>query len=147
MNYKSIALIAIGLAIILTMPIRATPQRSEAGPLPGSSPAAGAPAAAAQPTVNPCPGTPENELCDPIGSKSVEDLLKKMQEVIIKIAIPLAVIMIIWIGIQFFLSQGNPEKVSSARKALWWTIVGLMIILIGEGFVSLIRSILELSKG
>lgn len=185
MNYKSIALIAVGLAIIVTMPIHIAPQTAQiiaavptdpftgepigsgpddfadfkepvmttptptpdpfAAPLPGDFVGPPAPAAANQP--NPCPGTPENELCPPTGNKNFEELLKGIHGMLIKIAIPLAVIIFIWIGIQFFLSQGNPEKVGSAKKALWWTIIGLTIILIGEGFVSLIRSILELSKG
>ena len=129
------------------MPIRATPQRSEAienaAPLPGSAPDAGAPAAAKPAANDPCPETP-NELCDPTKSKSLEGLIDAISAKILQIAIPIAVIIIIWIGIQFFLSQGNPEKVGSAKKALWYTIIGLTIILIGRGFVSLIESILNL---
>lgn len=96
----------------------------------------------------PAPSPTGLQLTDPLGAGGdLGKLLEKIGETIIDLAIPIAVILIIWIGIQFMTAQGNPEKINKAKKALFWVIIGLAIILIGNGFVSLIRSILELSNG
>lgn len=92
------------------------------------------------------PCDPNVSICNPIAATDFIDLIHQIYGVIIQIAIPLAVILIIWIGIQFFLAQGNPEKITKARTSLLWLIVGLAIILIGDGFVALIKSVLDLGK-
>ena len=45
------------------------------------------------------------------------------------IAIVLMVIAIIFYGIQFLISRGDPGKVTDARKSLTWGIVGILVIL------------------
>lgn len=92
----------------------------------------------------PCPDDP-TRLCNPVGIDNLEDLAQRIGEAILKLAIPIAVIIIIWIGIQFLLANGNPEKINKAKSALWWTLIGLAVILIGGGFIALIRDILSLS--
>ena len=89
---------------------------------------------------------PEGELCNPLNTTDLIVLVKNIMGYITKLAIPIAVIIIIWIGIKFFLAQGNPEKINQASKALLWTIVGFAIILIGDGFIALIQSVLNLGK-
>ena len=89
---------------------------------------------------------PPGELCNPIGTTSLIVLVLKIMGYITELAIPIAVIMIIWVGIRFFFAQGNPEKISKASHALLWIVVGFAIILIGDGFIALIRSILDLGK-
>ncbi len=84
------------------------------------------------------------DICNPIGATDFIDLIHQIGGVLIQLAIPIAVILIIWIGIQFFLAQGNSEKITKAKSSLLWLVVGLAIILIGEGFVALIKSILDL---
>lgn len=94
------------------------------------------------------PNTTTNvELENPIGAKDLTELASAVANTLIKLAIPIAVIIIIWAGIQFFLANGNSEKVSKAKQTLLWTMVGLAVILIGSGFIDLIKDILSLSKG
>ena len=59
-------------------------------------------------------------------------------------AIPIAVAMIVYAGILFLTSQGDPGKITKARQVLTYAVIGLAIILIGSGFITLIQSILEL---
>jgi hypothetical protein len=61
-----------------------------------------------------------------------------------KIALPLGVAAIVYAGFLYMTSQGNPTKVQEATKILKYTVLGLAIILIGTGFVSLIQSIVDL---
>src|SRR3989344_1972043 len=88
---------------------------------------------------------PNQDICPPFQGDLLT-LVKNISNYITLLAIPIAVIIIIWIGIKFFLAQGNPEKINQASKALLWTIVGFAIILIGDGFIALIQSVLNLGK-
>ncbi len=100
-------------------------------------------------TVTPTPyggGAGSGELPNPLGVKSIEELVQKIGGVLFDLAIPIAVILIIWAGIKMIISQGNPEKVTAARKSLWYIVLGLAVLLIGQGFVSLIKSILDIKQ-
>ncbi len=93
------------------------------------------------------PGQPQTvpfEIKNPIAAKSLVDLAKAIGKFLFQIAIPIAVIIIIYAGLLFLTSGGNQEKVKKARTALLYAIIGLAIILIGQGFFTLIKSILNL---
>ena len=55
--------------------------------------------------------------------------------------------MIIYAGILFLTAQGNPTTITKAKDVLKYAVIGLAIIIIGSGFVTLIQSILELGSG
>lgn len=54
----------------------------------------------------------------------------------------LSVIMIIVAGILFLTSAGSPERIGTAKKALTYAIVGIVITLISGAIVVTIKSIL-----
>ncbi|PIR42100.1 MAG: hypothetical protein COV30_00140 [Candidatus Yanofskybacteria bacterium CG10_big_fil_rev_8_21_14_0_10_37_15] len=78
------------------------------------------------------------------GADDLSGLIKIIAQWIFNLAIPIAVIMIIYSGVLFLTAQGNSQQVTKAKDVLKWAVVGLAIILIGSGFVTLIKSILEL---
>jgi hypothetical protein len=83
------------------------------------------------------------EIINPLEAKTFQGLLESLTGAIREIAIVIAGVMYVWAGVQLLTSQGKPEKVTSAKKLLWYTTIGLVIILIGSGFIDLIKSILE----
>jgi len=90
------------------------------------------------------PGNNTFEIKPPGGYDNLVDLVKAIGRFIFNLAIPVAVILIIWVGIKFMTAQGETTKITEARKMLLWIVVGLAIIFIGQGFVTLIQSILKL---
>lgn len=80
----------------------------------------------------------------PTGIKTFQDLVNVIGRWIFNLAIPIAVIMIIWAGVLMLTSGGKPEQFRKGMSALKYAVIGLAIVLIGKGFVSLIRSILDL---
>ena len=84
------------------------------------------------------------ELKNPIGIDNLEDLANKIGGVLVDLAIPIAVIMIIWSGVQFLIAAGNSEMITKAKNTLKWAIIGLAVIFIGKGFITLIQDILSL---
>ncbi len=84
------------------------------------------------------------QIDNPIAATDLIDLLKEIYKFIFQISIPIAVILIIWVGIKYLISGGNPVKIVTANKALLYIVIGLTVILIGQGFITLIESILNL---
>lgn len=76
-----------------------------------------------------CNGT-ECSVINPLGSTtSLCGLLKKLFEAVVAIAIPIAVLFIIWSGFQFVLAQGNPKKLQAARRNFYYTLIGIAVFL------------------
>src|SRR3989344_1652576 len=107
----------------------------------GGSSTAGSPSPTPSASASPCP---PNQLCNPVGINNLKDLAVRIGGVIKDLAIPIPVIIIIWAGVQFLIAGGNTERVTTARKALAYAVIGLAIIFIGSGFIDLIQSILSL---
>lgn len=79
---------------------------------------------------------------NPLEAKTFEELVEKIADWITYLAIPVVIIFIIYSGVLFMTSGGNEEKIAQAKKTFFWTIIGTAIILIGRGFISLIKDIL-----
>jgi hypothetical protein len=78
------------------------------------------------------------------GASDFTSLVKIIAQWIFNLAIPIAVAMIVYAGILFLTAAGEPAKVTKAKDVLKYAVIGLAIIMIGSGFVTLIKSILEL---
>lgn len=84
----------------------------------------------------------ENEIGNFIKSNSIVQLANSAASYIFTFAIPLGVIMIIWAGILFMTAGGNEQKVATARRALTWSIVGLIVAFIGKGWTNIVNNII-----
>lgn len=49
-----------------------------------------------------------------------------------------ALFMIVWAGYKFVMSEGDPEKISSARKTLIYAIAGLIFVFLSFFFLNVI---------
>lgn len=72
-------------------------------------------------------GTLQNPLKE--GYTSIPDFLAAILDVVIKIAIPIIILMIVYSGFLFIKAQGKPEELVIARKSIMWTLVGAAVIL------------------
>ena len=78
-------------------------------------------------------------LQNPIGAASIHDLLATILSAVVQIAIPFLVLAIMYVGFLFVVARGNPEKLAQARQALFYTLLGALIIL-GAQTLSVILS-------
>lgn len=76
--------------------------------------------------------------------KNIPQLINKFSNFLISIAIPLAVIFIIYAGVLLLISGGDKGKITKARMMIWYTVFGFAALVIGRGFYLLIESILNL---
>ncbi len=79
---------------------------------------------------------------NPLVGITFEELIDAITDFIFWVTIAIAPIMIIVAAFYFLTSGGNPEKVSKAKKIILFTIIGLIIILLGKGIVAIIGQII-----
>lgn len=82
---------------------------------------------------------------NPVKADNLTDLLTDVANFIFIIAIPISVIVILISGIRYLFAGGNEDKIKAARQALIWAAVGLVIILIGKGIISVIQGLLSVT--
>jgi len=63
------------------------------------------------------------------GGGDLDGVLNTVVDVVIFILIPIIILMLVYTGFLFVQAQGNPAKLSEAKKAFVWTLVGAFVIL------------------
>lgn len=82
-----------------------------------------------------------------LGVKSFYCLLLKIAGGIGNVVAALGTIMIIWAGILYLTSAGSPEKIGTAKKALMYAIIGIVIGAAASGIVSIITTTIGANGG
>ena len=80
---------------------------------------------------------------NPLGVQNLEDIFKVITGRLLEIVIPIAVLLYIYAGVTLLIANGRQDYVKRAKETFTTTSIGLFVILIGGGFVDLIRSILN----
>lgn len=82
--------------------------------------------------------------CAPNGN-CLMNFLDKILAFVIKIGTVVVVLMTVWVGYLFVVAQGKGEKITEARNALLWTVVGALVLLgsvaIKNGIVATVQAI------
>ena len=87
----------------------------------------------AQPTTQPLPPQPSGTnvtLINPLGSgTSLSSFMTNILQFVINIGAIIVILMLVYVGFLFVVAQGNESKISEARNALLWTVIGALILL------------------
>ncbi len=85
---------------------------------------------AGQTTVNPGTVGTNITLVNPLGAGvGLMELLNKILAFVIQIGTIVVIFMLVYVGYLFVVAQGEPAKITAARQALLWTVVGALILL------------------
>lgn len=81
---------------------------------------------------------------NPLGGQNQQlgDIIERVAGGIRTLVIPVAVVMILWAGFNFLTAAGDAAKITKGKQILMYTVIGLVVIFVGSGFIDLIRSIL-----
>ena len=79
-----------------------------------------------------------NRICEP---NNIFTLIYKAIRGLTNILIPLAVLAIIWAGLQFVVAQGNESKITNAKKTLTNVLIGVALIVGARVIVEMINAI------
>ncbi len=74
-------------------------------------------------------GSVQGKIKNPIHIDNINDFILVLLQGVIKIGIPIIALAIIYCGFLFVAAQGNSEKLSKAKDALIYTIIGAAILL------------------
>ena len=79
-------------------------------------------------------------LDDPLGAKgTITDLVAKILDMVVLLMSPIVVVMILYAGFLFVSARGNAEKLSSAKNALMYAIIGAALVLGAKGIALAIQ--------
>lgn len=79
-------------------------------------------------------------LVNPLNTNSLPELLHAILKGVVEIGAIFLTFMIVYVGFLFVAARGNSEKLSSARTALVWTIIGGLILLGAEAISLVIQN-------
>jgi len=73
---------------------------------------------------------------------SVWDIIEAVIDFVFWISIPIAGLMFLLAGYFFVTSVGDPEKISTAKKLVFYISIGLLIVLLAKGLIVAFREAL-----
>lgn len=82
------------------------------------------------------------KLDNPLKVGNFCDLLETLLGAIIVIGMPIAVLFLVYVGFNFILARGNPEKIGKARNNLLYTVIGIAVFLGAWTIAKLIQATL-----
>jgi hypothetical protein len=81
---------------------------------------------------------------NPLGANTTfASLANRIISFMLKVAAPIAVIMVIWSGILFMTSGGDEAKVKLAKDTLFWVIVAIVVLMLSLSVTSILKSLLN----
>ncbi len=78
----------------------------------------------------------------PIGCADLLCVVQRVISLLYWVAIPVAVIMILYGGFKIMLAGGDPKKFSDGKKIILYAVIGLAIVLVSGGVVAIVKSVL-----
>lgn len=82
------------------------------------------------PTLSLADEPPEpGRIYNPISAETLNGLIKTILEGVIKIGIPIIALALVYCGFLFVAARGNSEKITKAKDALLYTLIGAALLL------------------
>ena len=83
----------------------------------------------------------QGKIINPLATtNTLPDFIAKILNDAVKVGIPIVALAIIYCGFLFVSARGNSEKLTKAKEALLWTLVGAAILLGGLTIATIITS-------
>lgn len=80
---------------------------------------------------------------NPLNANTLSDVVEGISNWLLNFAIILGPVLLVVAGVIFMTAAGDPNRVSTAKRMILWTIVGFLIILLAKGIVSVVKNLLE----
>lgn len=81
---------------------------------------------------------------NPLGKTSdINTLVSNILNFLIKLAIPISAILIVYAGFLYITSAGNEQKLKTAQKTLIWALIGFGVVLIASAVPAIIQEFLS----
>lgn len=81
------------------------------------------------------------EFKPPVAETDVENIMTNLLKWVLTVAGSIALVALIIAGITYMTSMGSPEKAKKAKKSIYWTLGGLVLILLSYSILVILDSI------
>jgi hypothetical protein len=78
---------------------------------------------------------------NPLKFTNINDLFAGILEAVIIMSIPVIVFLFILAGFKYVTARGNPEQIQEASKALWYGVIGGVIIIGAVAILAIIKNV------
>jgi hypothetical protein len=79
---------------------------------------------------------------NPLGYDTFEELVTAVINFIFLISLALAPLMVVLAGFYLLTAGGNPANIKKAQTIIIWTAVGLLVVLLAKGLISVIQAVI-----
>lgn len=100
------------------------------------------------------PSGPATTLINPLGNTScssngtcLSSFLTSILRLVIQIGAVVVVLMLVYVGFLFVVARGDPGKITTARTALLWTVIGALVLLGAQAIASGIQATIQALGG
>ena len=87
-----------------------------------------------------CDPNDPNQICNPLGNLTFTDIINILIDFLLDVALIVCPLMIVVGGFFFITAAGDPAKANKGRSIMIYAVIGLVIILISKGLVTLVKS-------
>ncbi len=81
-----------------------------------------------------------------IKADTISQLVDFLFSIVLQVGVPIAVIMLIYSGFLFVTARGNPEQITTARRAFMWTVIGTAVLLGASVLAGVIQGTIDQIK-
>lgn len=86
------------------------------------------------------------EFVNPVTDDTLDEIINNLIDFVFTIALVICPIVIIIGGFMFVTASGDPKKLETGKKIIFWALIGLAIAIMAKGMVILIRALLGVKK-
>jgi Type IV secretion system pilin len=88
-------------------------------------------------------GCAPGQLCNPLQSRTIQEFLLKIIDIILIFAQPVIIFFIMYAGYLFVTARGNESQITEARTALTWALIGGVVILGARAIITVIQGTVD----
>lgn len=81
---------------------------------------------------------------NPILADEIRNVLWNTVSFLKAAGLPVGVIMVLFSALLYMTAGGKPQKIKRAHTTLIWSLVGMAVLLIGQGFVTIVCNFLNI---
>jgi hypothetical protein len=83
------------------------------------------------------------QITNPLGATSTLTLfIQKIIQFLLELVGLLALLAVVWGGVQYIISFGDDKKIGHAKQIIFWAVAGLIIVLLSYAIISTITGFL-----
>ena len=84
-----------------------------------------------------------NQLPNPLGISTLSDLVTKVFDALMILAVPVAVAMAMYGAYKIIVSAGDPKKAQEGGNIILYAALGFGLLLISKGIVAIVQSLFQ----